>query len=258
MELAPHQAIHQAAQYLATAAKSFLPDQAIDEHTSLYWDASKMSFISHPINEDGAVMAVNLEYYSLDFLDRYKEEISSFPIGGANHLAIINWIGREKYLLGIERDFSYEMHYDIPYPSLDDRSMLARLSKDDLLAHVALRTLADQALAEMKLVFDRTTELLIWPHHFDTGMLGYLDGMKHISSVGLGVAMPDDQFSEPYCYISAYDEKGAIGVNSFKPLTSGEWASAGFVGAVMPIANQTPLTLVAFMKEALAVYTNLD
>lgn len=257
MELKPYQAIHQAAQYLAATAKSLIANQTTDEHTSFYWDASKMSFISHPINEEGAVMAMNLEYYSLDFLDAYKEELASFPIGGANHLAILNWIGREKYLLGIERDFSYQMHYDIPYPSLDDRSMLQRLSKEDLLAHAKLRTLANNALEGMKAIFDNTTEVLVWPHHFDTGMLGYFEGMKHMSSVGLGVAMPDDQFGQPYCYLAAYNDQGTIQVNDFQSLSSGEWSREGFVGAVLPIADQTPATLNAFMKEALAAYTNM-
>lgn len=257
MDLAPYQAIHQAAQYVAATAKSLIPILSGDEHTSFYWDETKRSFISHPINEDGAVMALNLEYYSLDFLDAYKDELASFPIGGANHLAIINWIGREKYLLGIERDFDYEMHYKIPYPSLDDRSMHARLPKDELLVHAQLRTLAQHALKGMESVFDSTSEILVWPHHFDTGMIGYLEGMKHINSIGLGVAMPDDDLDQPYCYLAAYDEKGAINVSDFEQLSNGSWTNEGFVGAILPTEGQTKETLIAFMKEALASYTNM-
>ena len=65
MDLTSYQAIHQSAQYLAAAAKSFLPEQSTDFHTSLIWDADLTSFVSHEISEEGARLALNLEYYSL-------------------------------------------------------------------------------------------------------------------------------------------------------------------------------------------------
>ena len=144
-----------------------------------------------------------------------------------------------------------------PFCQFGKRSMLQRLSKEDLLAHAKLRTLANNALEGMKAIFDSTTEVLVWPHHFDTGMLGYFEGMKHMSSVGLGVAMPDDQFGQPYCYLAAYNDQGTIQVNDFQSLSSGECSRPAFVGAVLPIADQTPTRLTAFMKEALAAYTNM-
>ena len=256
MDLTSYQAIHQSAQYLAAAAKSFLPEQSTDFHTSLIWDADLTSFVSHEISEEGARLALNLEYYSLDVLHPEMGEIASYPIGGANHLDILNWIGREKYLLGIERDYSFEMHYELPFPKLHDRSAHARIEKSELHHHASLRNLATEVLNEMKPVFDRMDDVLVWPHHFDSAVIGYFDDMPQLDSIGLGLAMPDSVSDVPYFYLAAYHGNKPIEAKDLPLLKSGKWENGDFKGAVLSAENLENQEGVAFFKEAINAFLN--
>lgn len=256
MDLTSHQEIHQSVQYLAAAAKSFLPEQSTDFHTSLIWDADKTSFVSHEISEEGARLALNLEYYSLDVLHPEMGEIASYPIGGANHLDILNWIGREKYLLGIERDYSFEMHFELPYPKLHDRSTHTRVNKTDLQQHIALRNLANDVLHELNPVFDKMDKVLVWPHHFDSAVIGYFDDMPQLDSIGLGLAMPDSISDSPYFYAAAYKGNNAIDVKKLADLKSGKWENGDFKGAILVAENVDIQKGVAFCKEAINAFLN--
>ncbi len=256
MDLTSYQAIHQSAQYLAAAAKSFSLDQSTDFHTSLIWDAEKKSLVSHEISEEGARLGLNLEYYSLDVLHPEMGEIASYPIGGANHLDVLNWIGREKYLLGIERDYSFEMHYELPYPKLHDRSTHARIEKSELHLHIGLRNLANEVLHEMKPVFDRMDDVLVWPHHFDSAVIGYFDDMPQLNSIGLGLAMPDSVSDSPYFYIAAYKGNKTIESKALPLLKSGKWENGDFKGAILSADSVDVQNGVAFFKEVINAFLN--
>lgn len=256
MHLTSYQAIHQSAQYVAAAAKSFLPDHSTDFHTSLIWDAEKKSLLSHEISEEGARLALNLEYYSLDVLHPEMGEIASYPIGGANHLDILNWIGREKYLLGIERDYSFEMHFELPYPKLHDRSTHPRIEKSELQQHAILRNLATEALRDMKPIFDRMDDILVWPHHFDSAVIGYFDDMPQLDCIGLGLAIPDSVLDAPYFYIAAYKGNKAIEARDFPLLKSGKWKNGDFKGAILSADSVEVQNAVVFFKEAINAFLN--
>ena len=65
--------------------------------------------------------------------------------------------------------------------------------------------------------FHEVSEVRIWPHHFDTGCLGYFDTKKNVS-VGLGLAIPDKNVDDWYFYASGYHGEEPIQTEMFEPL----------------------------------------
>jgi len=249
-----NESLHLAAQYLATAAISFLPSRDDDSHTNLGRNEDEKRLETHDLDDEGLRLTLNYEEYSLDFVHPKSGIGASYPLGGARHFDLKNWIEREAKFCGIEKDYSFDLHYSIPnLEILTDDFKFPASDDQELKKLIQLRWLSNKVLDMVVNSFDSATDIRIWPHHFDTGVLAYFDKSKEVS-LGLGLAIPDDKVDDWYFYASGYHGSDSIQTNNFKPLKNGEWRSGDWNAAVLKASGASLPMVSSFFNEVVKTF----
>ena len=129
--------------------------------------------------------------------------------------------------------------------------------KEALYEIVRLRILANISIEHFLYSESLTSNIRVWPHHFDTGAFVVLDDSSN-KSIGLGMAIPDSVVDDHYFYMSGYNGHDGINTSGFKKLSKGEWKDDGFKGAVLPTSAITENEAVKFLKESFAQYISTE
>lgn len=239
-----------AGQYLAAASISFLKKEADDSHTNLGFSTEDGCLSTRPLNASGDVLALNYNTFSLEWRSTNARE--TFRLDGSTHEEVVRWLERMTQNSDLDKAYSYAFHYEPTYSmtsgftfKLVDPGRLRELMHFRILAQLVLRSF----LEEQKL----TSEIRIWPHHFDTGAFASFQDDSG-RAVGLGLSIPDTVVNDFYFYISVYEGHDALDTSSFTELTQGEWRSTGFKGAVLPATGTNRSTAGDFFKEAMEAY----
>ncbi|WP_299535014.1 hypothetical protein [Ulvibacterium sp.] len=241
--------VHLAAQYLAMAGKTFLPPKADDSHTNIGFMPETETLETLPLHPSGQKLVFDYSDFSL----KWESNVThSFPLDGKSHNEVVAWINAMVTLSPLTQRYVYELHYELPYSALGDFKFeladplqLQELLNLRKLGHVVLRSFLERK--------NLTSDICIWPHHFDTGAFSPLnDGSG--KSVGLGLAIPDSLCDEHYFYISGYLGNEALDVSDFNTLTHGTWDPKNLKGALLPVSNADSKSAVQFFEEALRAY----
>ena len=245
------QQLHLAAQYLATAGISFLDKKEDDSHTNLGFSVDKACLETWPLTSSGLKLSLNYGDLSLEWTHEANKKLL---LDGKTHQEVIDWISGTAAELGLGKLYRYDLHYKLPY-TMDADFKFSFSDTDQVNKLIQLRTLAQQALTSFLEMENLTSDIRIWPHHFDTGAYTALnDGSG--KSIGLGMAIPDTLVDDLYFYISGYRGHNALNTWAFKSLPKGKWINDGFKGAVLPATNASQDTVVQFFQEAVQRYKN--
>jgi len=220
---------HIAAQYLATAGKSFLAHQEDDSHTNLGWNSNSLSFSSKEF--DGNQLFLNYTDFSLSLKTGEKVELN-----GLSHAEVVDWLKQ------VRSDYRFELHYELPYGDIS-KHVFSLSSKKDSLKLADRRSLTQSVLE--KLV---SSPIRTWPHHFDSGAL---IAVAENNSIGLGMSIPDSMVDDFYFYIAGYEGHETVDVSSFGDLSSGKWMKGTWNGATLALTGRSEDEIVAFFREAL-------
>ncbi len=239
--------MHLAAQYLAAAGISFVTKRDDDSHTNLGFSITKSSMETHPLSENGDVLSLDYKNFSLNW--RSENDSTFLSLDGATHSDVLSWLeGTSKSFLN--KSYDYQFHYDLPY-EIDDDFMFKLFDSNKLKELVQLRVLTQLTLEQVLKDHNLTSDIRVWPHHFDSGAYASLD--KN-TAIGLGLAVPDTMSTEHYFYISGYKGHDALATEGFSPLSNGEWKNKGFKGAILPAAALDKQEAVLFFKKTIENY----
>lgn len=239
--------IHFISQYLATAAKSFVAHRADDSHTNLGFDSETRSLETWSLNNNGLKLIFNITEFELKW-----SKGESFQLAGKTHTQVVHWLQTSSKLAGLNKPYAFDLHYDLPFEW--DANFSFKLSDTKHLNElVELRILANTALKAFLKMENLQSDIRIWPHHFDTGAFVVLEDGSG-KSIGLGMAIPDTVVDDHYFYISGYKGHDALDTHSFPKLSSGEWKTQEFKGAVLMASNSTEQQAVQFLQEAFHTY----
>ncbi|WP_350290561.1 hypothetical protein [uncultured Croceitalea sp.] len=242
--------LHLAAQYLATAGKSFLEHRSDDSHTNVGFFMEDYTLRTWNLEDSGTYLAFSFDDFTLQWGS--KNGKISFALDGKIHDEIVDWISKMAIASSIKNAYRYDLHYDLPYKiSNDFKFELSNLN--DLSELLQLRILAQSSLAAFLSNEKLKSDIRIWPHHLDTGAFVELNNGSG-KSIGIGMAIPDSVSDNHYFYISGYKGHNALATNNFSKLTHGEWKNNGFKGAILPVLEVDENTVLAFFIEALALY----
>lgn len=242
--------MHLAAQYLAAAGISFLEKKEDDSHTNLEFTTDSGVLYSRPLNEGGDKMGLNYTNFSLEW--QRAETITSFHLDGKTHADVLDWIGDITRKAGFANPYTYGFHYVVPYPI--NASFTYKLDKAERLRELMhLRTLAQQVIEEILKDYSMSSEIRIWPHHFDTGAYASLPNKNH-RSIGFGLAVPDSLVNDHYFYLSGYEGHNALDTSEFGALSRGQWHSKGFKGATLAATGIDKAVAKGFFTEAIKYY----
>lgn len=241
-----------AAQYLAAANLSFLKKEEDDSHSNLGFALENCTLSSRPLNNQGVYLALNYKKFSLEW--HTKSTSITFPLNGSTHKEILQWVQQmvAENKLGT---YHYKFHYDAPYKITDDFTFKL-LDRDSLQKLTAFRILAQTSLRHLLQKEKLTSEIRIWPHHFDTGIYASLQDGDGVA-IGAGLAVPDGLVADHYFYISGYKDGKALEVSGFEQIKIGGWINKEFKGAVLPSTDGDQTTVNTFFKTALNAYRNL-
>jgi len=240
------------AQYLAATGISFLPKKDDDSHTNLTFSIENESLYSGPLNKNGDTLSVSYKKFEL----HWNSNNVSVPLRleGVSHSEILEWIERMATKAGLRSPYKYSFHYEFPY-EIDDNYIFRLLDTQRLRELLKLRISAQLILEKFLKDHGLTSEIRIWPHHFDTGAYANFNDNSG-RAVGLGLAVPDSICSDHYFYISGYQGNDEVNILEFKPLSHGNWGVNGFNGAILPATGVDKNAGVSFFSEAFSHYQN--
>ncbi len=244
------QALHQASQYLAAAGISLLPNESDDSHTNLGWSIETASLTSRPLSTAGDCLALNLKAFALEWW-RQGQLVAHFPLTGKNHPETLNWLIQKSREAQLEKEYAFELHYELPYPEMTAETL--HPAQEDRYSSESVIQGFTRAKECLQQLLDReslSSELRVWPHHFDLGAFATVIPEKQVA-VGIGYAMPDSMIDEHYFYMSAWQANKAISTMGFPKLSAGFWCDNPFSGAILRASGQNPDSVEAFLAEAI-------
>ena len=257
---------HYAVQWLARAARAYIPPQMADTHTSLRWDHTYDCFMTRPFRDRSRL---SLQIATLT-LTLHGSDGSSQPLSlnGRADTQVRQWLGERLAARGLD-----PQALDAPSPyEMPDHAIAHGVAYDASGAADALAEIA-ACFGNAEFFLDRIEKEMIahqfpaspvrcWPHHFDLATLTMLPNPDPdmMGSVGTGLSPGDEYYDEPYFYVSVYPEPALAALPALPPL--GHWHIHEFVAAILPAhkiltAQDQSAATGDFLEKAVAIALKL-
>ncbi|MEO0874156.1 MAG: hypothetical protein AAFY48_06060 [Bacteroidota bacterium] len=244
--------LHQLAQLLAKASRSYVPKEEDDSHTNLYFDAMGQRLLTHSFGDDHRKLAFSLVHQTFEWVAVDGQEQTVASLRGQSLEDLEASIAKAMSVAGFDGDaYNTPLHYEIPnYGDLADA--FTPLEPEALIEWQYYRRLANQVGMALLGYLSTPGQACIWPHHFDTGTYSLVADRM---GIGYGLAMQDELVGAPYFYVSAYPQNGKIEYSQARQLHAGHWkVTDGWQGAVLPLTTLPPRhsmrMIMRFVKEA--------
>ncbi|MRI01296.1 hypothetical protein GH721_12210 [Kriegella sp. EG-1] len=247
--------IHLAAQYLAAAGISFLDKKDDDSHTNLGFDTKNGFLETWSLNEKGSKLALDYQRFSLHWINKHTIE-TTLNLDGKTHKEIVKWITNITNHLSPNKSYKYNLHYKLPYEEIKNDFIFSQPKLDELNKMLSYRIIAQQVMEDVVDKWKMRTNIRIWPHHFDTGGYEHINADKN-TSVGFGMAIPDNLINDYYLYTAGYKANNGIDTSNFEPLVIGNWMNEGFNGAVLNMKDVDETKAKNFFNESIEKYSVL-
>jgi hypothetical protein len=228
---------HHAVQWLACAARAYVPPQPDDNHTNLGWDDAFEGFTTHPLNGD-LRLGMKLTELSIGLLGGDRQASMLLCLNGRPDAQARAWLAEQLAAYGLDaRALDQPSPYEIPqhpiamgaaYDTADLADALRELAAWFANANVAVGDMRKQ-LIERGLA---PSPVRCWPHHFDLAtLISFPARSGETAFVGVGLSPGDMYYDEPYFYVTVHP---APDLSKLPPLQFGHWHTDHFVGACAP------------------------
>ena len=246
------QTLHQLAQLLAKAGRSFVPQQEDDSHTNLYFDAMGQRLLTHPFEATGHSLAFSLFAQSFEWVDEQRQTHFITKLAGQTYQQLEDLLAGAIKDTGLDADaFREDLHFDIPEYEAATKPIVP-FDNEALGTWRYYRRLANQVGAALLGYLEAEGQARIWPHHFDTGTYAII---AEKMGIGYGLAMEDGMVGAPYFYLSGYPQNGEVDYDKTLNLSAGRWkVTENWKGAVLPLTDLPPRhamrVITQFVREA--------
>lgn len=246
-------AIHRVAQFLALTGINLIPKVADDSHTNLGWDAHRQAITGRYFELSNQTMRLTflLKEQELCFETKEGQLVASISLTYSDHESLMMWWRMQLQELGVRKDLIESLHYDLP-----DTAEYKGTEITDFEAFIpiwsTLRTQANRVFQHLNTSKKLSSEIRIWPHHFDTGVYYPLQADTH--AIGAGMAMADTLQPEPYYYLYGWVKDQDLDFSDAPDLGKGEWLTAGaWKGAVLKVSEIEDLSQTEEVNQFLEV-----
>ncbi|AWV98371.1 hypothetical protein DJ013_09380 [Arcticibacterium luteifluviistationis] len=206
--------IHLAAQYLAAAGKSFLSSLDDDSQSNLAWNAKTISLESRDLG-NGMKLTFSLENGFLTWLGTEEK----LDLKTHSHQEILTWLTGTSTAMALEKTYAYAVSYELDYPPIESNYKYSFETADSKVIAEKF-TLAQKGMESFLKTNNLTSEIRVWPHHFDIGIYTNLSDKLFL---GAGLAIPDSLESDLYFYASGYNDGSVIVTKNLPKLSVGSW-----------------------------------
>ncbi|MFC2123445.1 hypothetical protein ACFLU5_01440 [Bacteroidota bacterium] len=204
--------LHQIAQLVTMFGNSYLQHEENDSHNNLGWDYSTNSLISHHHIIPDVYMSFNLDRFCLNIVTKNSQEHVLIEYN-----TIAQCIDKCRVLLdqaGFNGDdYRSINHFEISSHPYGEDEVIKNPDQEILIIWSNLWSNSFDLFTRIQKVFSGASEVRIWPHHFDVGLLLPLDQDKNGNlkkSLGLGLAIEDSMINEPYYYLSYWSSDDVV------------------------------------------------
>ena len=227
---------HYAAQWLARAARAYIPPQPDDGHTSLLWDADLDGFMTQPL-PDGTRLNLQISNLTLRVSGGDKNRIIS--LDGRSNSQVRQWLGEQLGACGLDASaLDAPPPYEMPAHDLARAAVYDAAGLTDALTELAAwygnaSSSLDHVHGHLTGSNLATSAVCCWPHHFDLATLTMLP--KHNADtgyVGVGLSPGDEYYDEPYFYVSVYPRPDPAMLPTLPMI--GHWHTHEFAAAIVP------------------------
>jgi len=229
---------HYAVQWLARAARAYVPPQPDDGHTNLGWDGALGGFTTHPL-KDGAWLSLKITDLTLALhVGRGSTHVQSFSLDSRPDAQARQWPSEQLGARGLDAHaLDAPSPYEMPAHAVSQGAAYSPSGLTDTLAELAawfanaglsLGSIQRQMIGR-KLA---ASPVRCWPHHFDIATLTTVPVRNADATgyVGAGLSPGDEYYDEPYFYVSVYPEPDPAALPSLPTL--GHWHLRDFMAAV--------------------------
>ncbi len=250
---------HYAMQWLARAARAYVPEMPADSHTNLGWDETLAAFTTHPL-PDGTMLVLRIEDTALALASAGRIDAAhTFVLDGRREAEVREWLGRAVAARSLDpKGLDAPLRWTMPEWPVASGAPYATGGLADALRELAAwnanayRTLVAFQQDLVASGFN-ASPVRMWPHHYDFDTLVELGGGR---STGIGFSPGDHFYDEPYFYVSLNPKPD---IAKLPPLTGiGRWNTTKFVAPVATaeriIAAEDPKGAVeAYLREAIDI-----
>lgn len=241
--------MHIAAQYLATAAISFIDHKDDDSHTNLGWRNHTLETHKFP---NGDTLGLNYETFSLEWT-HHNGNKEYHILNETTHLEVVDWISETSKNNGINKTYNYNLHYDLPYDEISNSTRFKLTNQNDLNVLISNRDLAQNVISNVLKSNNYKSLIRIWPHHFDTGAF---INISETLSIGLGMSIPDSLIDDFYFYISGYNGQNPIDIELSNSINKETYYNNGWQGFANSISELDEHAAIDFCQVAINTYLN--
>jgi Family of unknown function (DUF5996) len=251
---------HHALQWLARAARAYVPAKPDDSHTNLGWDEPFDGLATHPLKDE---IRLSLRLSDLTLALHDSENPSQiFALDGRTDGEVRDWLRAHVSAVGLDVEaldapspYQLQTHavsLGEAYALSDLKDCYAELAAWFANANASLGHVRNQFIARRI----EASPLRCWPHHFDlaTLMVPEAADPEQAQSVNAGFSPGDEHYGEPYFYVSPWPYPEAA---KLAPLpATGHWHTQHFTAAIAPasriVAAGNPQSAAqAFLNEAI-------
>lgn len=232
---------HYAAQWLARAARAYIPPQPDDGHTNLGWDNGFDGFTTHPL-QAGMRIGLQMPDLTLALLEN-GQIVRSFPLHGRTEAEAREWLGGQMATLNLAAGaLDNPLPYTLPAHPLSRGGRYDTATLTEPLCELA--AWYANGFCALGSVMQRlvarglpSPEIRCWPHHFDLDCLTSISngGVGTTPTMGAGFSPGDHYFDEPYFYVSLYPRPDSSLLPSLHAL--GHWHMQDFLAALAPASR---------------------
>ena len=228
---------HYAAQWLARAARAYIPPQLDDSHTNLGWDRTLGGFVTHPL-PDGMRLGLSVGDLRLVLLEAGADGQPGLSLDGRTEADIRAWLGKQLTARKLDAAaLDAPSPYEIPSHALAQGATYDAAAIAEALSEIAIwYGNADLALARtLKQLAERGLKpppVRCWPHHFDLDTLVIFPSkdIYDTRTMGVGFSPGDGYYGEPYLYVSLYPAPDVTMLPMFPMI--GHWHEHEFAAAI--------------------------
>ncbi|KAA3617142.1 MAG: hypothetical protein D8M58_03885 [Calditrichaeota bacterium] len=233
--------LHQASQLLAATGVSFVQNKADDSHTNMQWLDDLKAFESSAFGSHMQLrLAINFEQLKLILMDE-DHDFSEFNLHGKTNEQAISWYNNALKSSNFDPSkLTLKLHYEIPKTDqangapydLFDPELFKEHSNHFSNANLVLQKIASQ--------YKGASNVRCWPHHFDLGMLIVIEentDPEKMKSIGVGYSPGDDNYDEPYYYVSPWPYPHYSKLKNEELPGNGKWHITGFVSAILTASD---------------------
>lgn len=258
---ARHQA-HNAVQWLARIARSYVEPADNDNHMALDWLDGDNALVTREI-APGLVLELRLPELVLQFKEEGERVTHQLALEERSPAKVEAWLLVELLHRDVDRErLSKDLPYTIAGLMTGDAVDHSHQANEDALKELS-NWYANAAFAIGRICEENASlepgpsPVRCWPHHFDIASLIALEkGTSETArSIAVGLSPGDGHYGEPYFYVTPWPYPDSTKLPDLPD--GGHWHTKDFVGAVLPASviierGMTGEDVVAFLRAAVS------